>query len=125
MPRQYYQFDIWRDESIWSWAGEANNQEEAQEYALSELNSDWGEDHATWDDLAESMDGTALTVISIEEHRAKENAMAMLTVLRNYPAACESAAAYATSHGDPGLFNIWMQRARETHTILARIDKEA
>jgi len=58
MPR--YHIDVWQDESIWSWAGLANSEEEAEEFARRQLNEDWEQEYETWDDLASDMNGTAL-----------------------------------------------------------------
>lgn len=52
--------DVWQDESIWSWAGEAEDADAACEAARLELNQDWDCDYETWDDLAADMNGTAL-----------------------------------------------------------------
>lgn len=56
----HYQIDVWQDQSIWSWAGKVENEDDACEAARLQLNEDWEEDYETWDDLAADMDGTAL-----------------------------------------------------------------
>ena len=56
----HYIIDVWKEDSIWSWAGEAAGEDDAQELARQELNCDWDCEYETWNDLAEDMDGTAL-----------------------------------------------------------------
>lgn len=55
-----YHIDVWQDESIWSWAGKVDNEDEAFEAARQQLNEDWDQEYETWEDLAADMDGTAL-----------------------------------------------------------------
>lgn len=64
---KHYQIDIWQDESIWSWAGQAESEDQAQELARLELNKDWDQEYETWDDLAADMDGTALLYDTLRE----------------------------------------------------------
>ena len=56
---QTYIIDVWQNESIWTWQGQAESEEAAQEAARVQLNSDWSESYATWDALASYMHGTA------------------------------------------------------------------
>ena len=55
---QTYIIDVWQNESIWTWQGQAESEEAAQEAARIEFNRDRGSDYATWDDLAADQHGT-------------------------------------------------------------------
>jgi hypothetical protein len=53
-----YTIDVWQDDSIWTYEGNHETDEEAQAAALAQLNEDWERDYPDWDELACDMDGT-------------------------------------------------------------------
>lgn len=92
---KHYVIDVWQDESIWSWAGLAEDDATAQEYARQGLNEDWNCEYETWDDLAEDMGGTATrvedaaTVRSGADDYLRDEAPALLAALRRLASAAD------------------------------------
>ena len=80
--RKHYHFDIWQEDNIWSWIGEADSEEEAQQAAVTGINKDWYTEYETWDDLAADMDGTSVIITDLVTARARREAPAMLEILR-------------------------------------------
>lgn len=76
---QTYIIDVWQEESIWTWKGEAASEEIAQNFACEELNHDWERCYPSWDELAADMDGTATRT----EDPLFAAAPAMLAALRD------------------------------------------
>ncbi len=112
----FYTIDVWRDESIWTWKGEAATDAEAEELARQQLNEDWEEEHETWADLAAHMDGTYISFEPVADARARAEAPAMLAALRW---AEKELAGFQHRTGTPDA------KLGEIRAILARIDGEA